>query len=531
MGDLVEFSGGSQGVLVWEGEEAWYAVALGPVEHGEGALLGVRAGVGGAREGGARDFLGRTQASPLSRAVQALPAAPPGAPLVNEPVPVEGRQPIHENLHTGFKALDALAPVGRGQSTLLLGAPRAQAAVRRTLRRNLLSSVGGGAGEVRCIVVDTRRAAAVGETEEGEEEAGAGGEGGTSALVEARGRCPGEQLLAVSAGCALGEATRDAGGHSLVVVDGLEGVYQSWLAIQRLETELTAQAIDALSASRPEGESQEDLVEVNGMLVSAVAAKRRRFFSAILQRAAKLAASDEGAGTMTLIPIVSGRPADGRASSARAALDRPGLSEDLRRKLEAKLGAAAPGAENAGMSGAGQAGGGSSLPMEVVEELMSIADGHCDATWDGAAGTFSLNPSGTLTRVGSGRTSDPALLQFSNLRLELAQDSDAESFGVQDAVTQQRAQRAALVRAFLEQEEGAELASVEKLSCGLRVLLERDELLRVPPSRVRSVVDTLYADLLETAPDLVRALGTGAPEDEDLRPLASALERALAVAL
>ena len=75
-------------------------------------------------------------------------AAPPGAPLVNEPVPVAGRQPIHENLHTGFKALDALAPVGRGQSTLLLGAPRAQAAVRRTLRRNLLPSVGGGAEEI-----------------------------------------------------------------------------------------------------------------------------------------------------------------------------------------------------------------------------------------------------------------------------------------------------------------------------------------------------------------------------------------------
>ena len=377
-------------------------------------------------------------------------------------------------------------------------------------------------------MVDARGAAAAGGREE---DGGAGaGAGGAASLVEARGRCPGEQLLAVSAGCALGEATRDAGGHALVVVDGLEGVYQAWLAIQRLETELTAQAIDALSASRPEGESQEDLVEVNGMLVSAVAAKRRRFFSAILQRAAKLAASDEGAGTMTLIPIVSGRPADGRASSARAALDRPGLSEDLRRKLEAKLGAAAPGAAGAGAGGA-DAGG--ALPMEVVEELMSIADGHCDATWDAAAGTFSLNPSGTLTRVGSGRTSDPALLQFSNLRLELAQDSDAESFGVQDAVTRQRAQRAALVRAFLEQEEGAELASVEKLSCGLRALLERDELLQVPPPQVRAVVDALYADLAETAPDLVRALGTGtsAPEGEDLRPLTSALERAVAAVL
>ena len=98
-------------------------------------------------------------------------------------------------------------------------------------------------------------------------------------------------------------------------------------------------------------------------------------------------------------------------------------------------------------------------------------------------------------------------------------------------MTQQRAQRAALVRAFLEQEEGADLASVEKLSCGLRVLLERDDLLLVPPPQVRAVIDILYADLLETAPDLVRALGTGTPEDEDWRPLVPALERALAVAL
>ena len=77
------------------------------------------------------------------------------------------------------------------------------------------------------------------------------------------------------------------------------------------------------------------------------------------------------------------------------------------------------------------------------------------------------------------------------------------------------------------------MASVEKLSCGLRALLERDELLQVPPPQVRAVVDALYADLAETAPDLVRALGTGtsAPEGEDLRPLTSALERAVAAVL
>jgi len=210
-------------------------------------------------------------------------------------------------------------------------------------------------------------------------------------------------------------------------------------------------------------------------------------------------------------------------------LDHPGLSEDLRRKLQAKLDAEEY-SGSAESSSSGEGAGANSLPMGVVEELMSIADGHCDATWNTVERTFSLDPSGTLTRVGSGRTSDPALLQFSNLRLELAQDSDAQSFGTKDSVTEQRALRAAQIRAFLEQEEGAEPASVEKLVCGLRAL-QMQEMLAVPPAQVRSVVDALFVDLLRTEPEFVSALGSGSlaaeEEGEGGGALTAALVRAL----
>lgn len=82
-----------------------------------------------------------------------------------------------------------------------------------------------------------------------------------------------------------------------------------------------------------------DMVEVNGMLVSAAAAERRRFLSALVQRAAKRLSG----GTLTLLLALSGSPASGeRTAATRGRTPTPleqykHLSEDHKAKMAKAL--------------------------------------------------------------------------------------------------------------------------------------------------------------------------------------------------
>lgn len=57
-------------------------------------------------------------------------------------------------------------------------------------------------------------------------------------------------------------------------------------------------------------QSEDELVDYEGMLVSGSAAQRRGFFSNFFQRSAKLGKT-LGGGSMTLLSMVPGRPATG----------------------------------------------------------------------------------------------------------------------------------------------------------------------------------------------------------------------------
>lgn len=94
------------------------------------------------------------------------------------------------------------------------------------------------------------------------------------------------------------------------------------------------------------------------MLVSAAAAQRRQFFSALIQRASKMKRS-LGGGTLTLLLALPGVPATGQrtlapthrmmAPSADAMAAYKHLSEDLKTKLALALASQAAAAPHLGM--------------------------------------------------------------------------------------------------------------------------------------------------------------------------------------
>src|SRR5436190_1893947 len=119
--EVLEFEGGTLGLALNLDEESIGAVVLGEASHVE--------------EGGAVKGTGRILSVPvgdalIGRVVNALgqPIDGKGPIATSETRRLEvqapgivGRQPVHEPLQTGIKAIDAMTPIGRGQRELIIG--------------------------------------------------------------------------------------------------------------------------------------------------------------------------------------------------------------------------------------------------------------------------------------------------------------------------------------------------------------------------------------------------------------------------
>ena len=119
--EVLEFEGGTLGLALNLDEASIGAVVLGEASHVEeggavkatGRILSVP--VGDALIGRVVDSLGRAidgKGPIASTEVRRLEVQAPG---------IVGRQPVHEPLQTGIKAIDAMTPVGRGQRELIIG--------------------------------------------------------------------------------------------------------------------------------------------------------------------------------------------------------------------------------------------------------------------------------------------------------------------------------------------------------------------------------------------------------------------------
>jgi F-type H+-transporting ATPase subunit alpha len=275
--ELLEFEGGLQGVVLDLDEDSIGVVMMGESNHVEegdpvhqtGKVLEI--GVGD-------DLLGRV-IDPLGNPIDGRGPINTTArrPLEVQAPSVVERQPVHEPLQTGIKAIDAMTPVGRGQRELIIG--DRQTGKTAVVVDTIINQRDTG---VKCVYVAIgQKASTVAEVVESLHEHGAMD---YTVVVNASAAAPPAlQMYAPYAGSAIGQYWMYNGEHALVIFDDLSKQAVAYREI-------------ALLLRRPPGRE-------------AYPGDVFYLHSRLLERCAKL--SDElGGGSMTGLPIVETKAGD-----------------------------------------------------------------------------------------------------------------------------------------------------------------------------------------------------------------------------
>jgi proton translocating ATP synthase, F1 alpha subunit len=275
--ELLEFEGGLLGLALNLDEDTIGAVILGAAE--------------GVEEGHAVKASGRILAVPVGDALIGRVVNALGLPIDGKgPIPsdtqrrmevqapgIVGRQPVHEPLQSGIKAIDAMTPVGRGQRELIIGdrkTGKTTVAIDTILNQRGLG--------VKCIYVAIgQKSSSVAQT------VGTLTAHGAMEYTVVVNAPAGDEAvfkyLAPYAGCAMGQHWMDNGEAALIVYDDLSKQAESYRQI-------------ALLLRRPPGRE-------------AYPGDVFYLHSRLLERAAKL--SDElGAGSLTALPVIETKAGD-----------------------------------------------------------------------------------------------------------------------------------------------------------------------------------------------------------------------------
>ncbi|MFC1481440.1 F0F1 ATP synthase subunit alpha [Candidatus Neomarinimicrobiota bacterium] len=236
-----------------------------------------------AEVGVGKEMLGRV-VNPLGLAIDGKgEIKPKEMALIEKKAPgVMQRQPVHQPLQTGLKAIDSMVPIGRGQRELIIGDRQTgKTAIALDTIINQKSTHKGDS-PVYCIYVAIgQKASTVVNAVAELEKAGAMH---YTIIVTATASDPAPlQFIAPYAGAAMGEYFRDNGMHALVIYDDLS-------------KHATAYRQMSLLLRRPPGRE-------------AYPGDVFYLHSRLLERASKV--SDElGAGSLTALPIIETQAGD-----------------------------------------------------------------------------------------------------------------------------------------------------------------------------------------------------------------------------
>jgi F-type H+-transporting ATPase subunit alpha len=219
-GEMLEFPGGSFGMVMNLERDSVGAVILGAYEHiveGDtvrctGRILEVPVGEG---------LLGRV-INPLGQPIDGK-----GPVNTSKMLPIERvapgvitRQSVSQPVQTGLKAIDSMIPIGRGQRELIIG--DRQTGKTAVAVDTIINQKGTG---IKCIYVAIgQKASSIANVVRKFEEHGAMGH---TIVVAASASDPASlQFIAPYAGCAMGEYFRDQGEDALIIYDDL--TKQAW---------------------------------------------------------------------------------------------------------------------------------------------------------------------------------------------------------------------------------------------------------------------------------------------------------------
>jgi F-type H+-transporting ATPase subunit alpha len=275
--ELLEFPGGLLGVALNLDEDSIGAVIMGEASHIQegdpvrqtGRVLSIP--VGDAMLGRVIDALGNPLDGKGPIETTETRFLETTAPSVVE------RQPVHEPLQTGIKAIDAMTPIGRGQRQLIIG--DRQTGKTAVVVDTILNQKDSG---VKCIYVAVgQKASTVAEVVDVLEEHGAMEY--TVVVNAPASAAPALQMYAPYAGSAIGQHWMYDGQHALVIFDDLSKQAVAYREI-------------SLLLRRPPGRE-------------AYPGDVFYLHSRLLERCAKL--NDElGAGSLTGLPIVETKAGD-----------------------------------------------------------------------------------------------------------------------------------------------------------------------------------------------------------------------------
>jgi F-type H+/Na+-transporting ATPase subunit alpha len=275
--ELLEFESGDVGLALNLDEESIGAVVLGEaaaVKEGQsvkatGRILSVPVGDG---------LLGRV-VDGLGNPVDgggALTGVQERRMEIQAPG-IMGRQPVHEPLQTGIKAIDAMTPVGRGQRELIIGDRKTG---KTTIAVDTIINQRGLG--VKCIYVAIgQKESTVANTVKTLDDHGAMD---YTVVVVAGASDPAPfKYLAPYAGCAMGQHWMETGEHALVVYDDLSKQAEAYRQI-------------SLLLRRPPGRE-------------AYPGDVFYLHSRLLERAAKLSDAN-GGGSLTALPVIETKAGD-----------------------------------------------------------------------------------------------------------------------------------------------------------------------------------------------------------------------------
>ncbi|MGO3360844.1 MAG: F0F1 ATP synthase subunit alpha [Corynebacterium sp.] len=283
--ELLEFPGGVIGVAQNLDTDSVGVVVLGNYEslkQGDevkrtGEVLSVPVG---------ENFLGRV-INPLGQPIDGLGdiESSENRALELQAPSVLMRQPVHEPMQTGIKAIDAMTPIGRGQRQLIIGdrkTGKTSVCIDTILNQRENWESGDPSKQVRCIYVAIgQKGSTIASLRQTLEDQGALDY--TTIVAAPASDSAGFKWLAPFSAAALGQQWMYEGKHVLIIFDDLTKQAEAYRAI-------------SLLLRRPPGRE-------------AYPGDVFYLHSRLLERAAKLS-DEEGAGSMTALPIIETKAND-----------------------------------------------------------------------------------------------------------------------------------------------------------------------------------------------------------------------------